>query len=382
MRVALVHDYLNQYGGGERVLGFLCEMFPRAHIFTLIYDERLTGGAFRGRQIHTSFLQKIPWAKKNHRFLPILMPLAVEQFDLSNFDLVISNSASFAKGVITKPYTKHISYCMTPTRYLWDDSQRHLQDFFGVKIFNRNKRLNARLAEAFGGARADIVSWFALPLLSYLRIWDQQASKRPDDFIAISEFVKQRIKKYYGRASLVVYPPVDSARFKISAEIADYFLMVGRLVSYKRFDLAIKVFNNLGWPLKIIGDGPERKRLQKLAVPNADIEFLGLVSDYKLPSYYSRARALIFPQEEDFGIVVVESMASGRPVVAFRGGGSLETIKEGETGVFFGEQTEESLTAVLREFNPFDFDSQKIKARATLFDKGIFREKFSAILNI
>ncbi|HEY4484583.1 MAG TPA: glycosyltransferase [Candidatus Paceibacterota bacterium] len=371
MRVALVHDYLNQYGGGERVLGFLCEMFPQAHIFTLIYDERLTGGAFRGRQIHTSFLQKIPWAKKNHRFLPMFMPLAVEQFDLSNFDLVISNSASFAKGVITKPYTKHISYCMTPTRYLWDDSQRYLHDFRGAKVLRQSK-----------WPSADIVSWLAPFFLNYLRIWDQQASKRPDDFIAISEFVKQRIKKYYGRISSVVYPPVDTARFKISSEIADYFLMVGRLVPYKRFDLAIKVFNNLGWPLKIVGDGPERRRLQKLADPNADIEFLGLVSDYKLPSYYSGARALVFPQEEDFGIVVVEAMASGRPVVAFRGGGSLETIKEGEAGVFFDEQTEESLTAVLREFNPFDFDPQKIKARATLFDKGIFKEKFCSVLKI
>ncbi|MBI2057434.1 MAG: glycosyltransferase [Candidatus Yanofskybacteria bacterium] len=358
MRVALVHDYLNQYGGGERVLGFLCEMFPWAHIFTLIYDERLTGGAFRGRQIHTSFIQKIPWAKKNHRLLPMFMPLAVEQFDLSKFDLVISNSASFAKGVITKPSTRHVSYCMTPTRYLWDDSHKYLEEFQHPLIIKKITPL----------------------LLSYLRLWDYQASKRPDSFIAISEFVKQRIKKYYNRPSSVVYPPVDTGRFRISSQIDDYFLMVGRLVSYKRFDLAIKVFNNLGWPLKIIGDGPQKKYLQKIAGKN--IKFLGLISDHKLPLYYSKAKALMFPQEEDFGIVVVEAMASGRPVVAFRAGGSLETIRDGETGIFFDQQTEESLTATLKDFNPFDFDSQKIKARATLFDKGIFREKFSTVLSI
>ena len=177
-----------------------------------------------------------------------------------------------------------------------------------------------------------------------------------------------------------MYPQVDTKRFKISKEIDDYFLMVGRLVPYKRFDLAIKVFNELNLPLKIIGDGPEKKRLQKLAVLNADIEFLGLVSDYKLPSYYSKAKALIFPQEEDFGIVVVEAMASGRPVIAFRGGGSLETVKEGETGVFFDEQKEESLKKVLKSFNPFDFDPEKIKARAILFDKEIFKENFTSTL--
>ena len=369
MRVAIIHDHLNQYGGGERVLSVLCEIFPQAHIFTLVYDEYLTGGAFKTKRIHTSFIQNIPLAKRNHRLLPMLMPLAVEQFDLSSFDLVISNSASFAKGVITKPYAKHISYCLTPARFLWDDSHKYLHDFYGSKVFRQSRWLNA-----------DIVSWLAPVFLNYLRIWDQQASHRVDQFVAISEFVRQRIKKYYKKDSHVVYPPVDTKRFKISKEIDDYFLMVGRLVPYKRFDLAIKVFNELNLPLKIIGDGPEKKRLQKLAAPNANIEFLGLVSDYKLPFYYSKAKALIFPQEEDFGIVVVEAMASGRPVVAFRGGGSLETVKEGETGVFFDEQKEKSLKKALKNFNPFDFDPEKIKARATLFDKEIFKENFTSTL--
>jgi len=363
MRIALIHDHLNQFGGGERVLSVFCEMFSRAHIFTLVYDERLTGGVFRGRQIHTSFIQKIPFAKNNHRLLPMLMPLAIEQFDFSEFDLVISNSASFAKGAITKPRTRHISYCMTPTRFLWDDSQQYLRDFRSAGTLRQGGWLNA-----------DIVSLLAPPLLNYLRIWDQQASRRVDEFIAISNFVKQRIKKYYQRDSSVIYPPVDTRKFTISSEIKNYFLMVGRLVPYKRFDLAVNAFNRLGWPLKIIGNGPQKKYLQKIAKKN--IEFLGLVSDYKLNRYYSQAKALIFPQEEDFGIVAVESMASGRPVVAFESGGSVETVREGESGVFFSEQTEESLMDALLKFNPFDFDSQKIKARATLFDKEIFKEKF------
>ena len=354
--MALVHDYLNQYGGGERVLGTFCEMFPRAPIFTLLYDEKLTGRAFHDRQVFTSFLQKIPGAKYYHRWLPMLMPLAVEQFDLSPFDLVISNSASFAKGVITKPQTRHISYCMTPTRFLWDDSHKYLDGF----------------------QRPGLIKKFTPFLLNYLRIWDHEASSRVDQFVAISSFVKGRIKKYYQRDSLVVHPPVDTMKFKVSGQIEDYFLMVGRLVPYKRFDLAINAFNELGWPLKIVGDGPQKEYLQKIAGKN--IQFLGLVSDYLLPTYYSRAKAVIFPQEEDFGIVLVETMASGRPVIAFRAGGGLETIKDGEDGVFFNEQTMESLLKTLIDFNHLDFDPQTIKARAVLFDKEVFKEKWREIV--
>ncbi|MDO8495710.1 MAG: glycosyltransferase [bacterium] len=356
MRVALVHDHLNQYGGGERVLSVFAEMFPYAPIFTLVYDEQLTGHSFHGKEIHTSFIQKIPWAKRNHRLWPVLMPLGVEKFDLSRFDLVISNSASFAKGIITKPKTKHIAYCLTPTRFLWDDSHKYIEEF----------------------QRPWIVKKLTPFLLNYLRIWDQEASHRVDQFVAISQFIKARVKKYYQREAEVIYPPVETKRFKISPEVDKYFLMVGRMVPYKRFELAVKVFNELGWPLKIIGDGPQKKYLQKIAKPN--IEFLGLISDHLLPAYYARAQALIFPQEEDFGIVVVEAMASGRPVVAFRGGGSLETIKEGESGVFFDEQTEESLLKTLRQFNPANFDSQQIRARSMLFDREIFKEKFEKVI--
>lgn len=338
-------------------MGTFCEMFPRAPIFTLLYDEKLTGRAFSDRRISTSFLQKIPGAKHNHRWLPMLMPLAVEQFDLSGFDLVVSNSASFAKGVITKPQTKHISYCLTPTRFLWDDSHKYLDEF----------------------QKPGLIKKFTPLFLNYLRIWDQEASGRVDQFVAISNFVSQRIEKYYQRDSMVVHPPVDTAKFKMTEQIADYFLMVGRLVPYKRFDLAIHAFNELGWPLKIIGDGPQKNYLQKIAKKN--IEFLGLLSDYRLPPFYSQAKAVIFPQEEDFGIVPVEAMASGRPVIAFRAGGSLETIKEYENGIFFDEQTTESLLIVLKSFNHLDFDPQAIKARAALFDKEIFKEKWRDVLN-
>jgi len=368
MRVAIIHDHLNQYGGGERVLSVLCEIFPQAHIFTLVYDEYLTGGAFKTKRIHTSFIQNIPLAKRNHRLLPMLMPLAVEQFDLSGFDLVISNSASFAKGVITKPYAKHISYCLTPARFLWDDSHKYLHDFYGSKVFRQSRWLNA-----------DIVSWLAPVFLNYLRIWDQQASYRVDQFVAISEFVRQRIKKYYKKDSRVVYPPVDTKRFKISKEIDDYFLMVGRLVPYKRFDLAIEAFNRLGWPLKIVGDGPQKIQLKKKAKDN--IEFTGLVSDEKLKNFYTHCRAFIFPQEEDFGIAPAEAMSAGRPVIAYRAGGVLEIIKEGTTGLFFDKQTPECLIETLKKFRSSDFDSQTIRQHALQFNEEVFKNKIRDFIN-
>lgn len=356
MKIALIHDYLNQYGGSERVLEALCEIFPNAPIYTLIYSEEATGGVFKNKEIRTSFLQKLPFSKKHHKFYPLLMPLAVEQFDLSYFDVVISTSSSFTKGVITKPKTLHINYCSTPTRFLWDDSHRYIDEF------------------KYPWPIKKIVPLF----ISYLRVWDKEAALRPDLFIANSNFVKNRIKKYYGREAEVIYPPIDASKYKISDKVGDYFLMVGRLVSYKRFDLAIKVFNAIDKPLKIVGDGPERKRLHKIAAGN--VEFLGLVSDYKLPELYSQARALIFPQEEDFGLVPLEAMASGRPVIAYRGGGALETVIDGQTGIFFDQQTEVDLVQALGRFEFTEFDSQLIHRHALEFDKKIFQEKISRLL--
>lgn len=358
MRIALVHEYLNQFGGAERVLRVLCSLFPEAPIYTLFYDAEATGNVFEGREIRTSFLQKAPFIKNYHRLFPLFMPVAIEQFDFSEFDVVLSISSSFAKGVITNPGTKHICYCLTPPRFLWDDSQKFVEEFRYPGFIRK-----------------------VLPLfITYLRLWDREASLRVDEFWSISNFVQDRVKKYYFKDTKVIYPPVNVSKFHISDKVGDHFFMVGRLVSYKRFDLAIKAFNELGWPLKIAGIGPEMKRLKKMAKSN--IEFLGLLSDKELADNYSEARALVFPQEEDFGIIPLESMASGRPVIAYRGGGALETIKEGETGMFFDKQTPKSLIEVLRKFDDNKFDSNACRAQAEKFDISVFKENILKHINI
>lgn len=356
MRVALVHDYLNQYGGAERVLTAFCEMFPDAPIYTLVYDAKLTGFAFEGRKIKTSFLQKIPLAASRHRYFPLFMPYAIEQFDLSSYDLVLSDSGSYAKGVITKPSALHISYCHTPHRYVWDNSHKLIEEFGYPKLLKVLSPL----------------------FMTYVRIWDAQAAQRPDAFIANSEFVRRRMKKYYGRDAQVIYPPLNWERFSIQ-EPADYFLMVGRMVPYKKFSLAVEAFNRLGFNLKIIGDGPARKKLEKRARSN--IEFLGLISEPYLAEYYARAQALIFPQEEDFGVVAAESMASGRPVIAYRGGGAVEIIKEGEDGIFFDEQTPSSLIDAMGRFQNIQFDPHLIRQHAMRFDKGRFKEEIGNFID-
>ncbi len=352
MKIALVHDYLTQLGGGERVLAEFCEMFPEAPIFTLIYDDKRTDGVFKNKKIYTSFLQKIPGSKKYFRGFVWLMPLAVEQFDFFDFDIVISVSHSFGKGIITKPSTKHICYCLTPTRYLWH----------------------------YPGLPFKLISQ---PILSYLRNWDYQAARRPDYFIACSENVRQRIKKYYNRESEVIYPPVDTGKFYISNEPKDYFLMVGRLVPYKRFDIAIEAFSKMPQErLMIIGDGPELRKLKikNKKLKNKNIKFLGRVSDEELPKYYANCRALIFPQEEDLGIAPLEAMASGKPVIAYRTGGALETVKEMETGLFFNKQNSKSLIEELIKFKESKFNPEKIRKYAQNFDKEIFKQKIYAEL--
>lgn len=354
MRIAFVHEYLNQFGGAERMLLALCAMFPDAPIYTLFYDKNATGGVFEGRDIRTSFLQNLPFVKKYHRGFPLLMPLAIEQFDFSNFDVVVSISASFAKGIITKPYTKHICICLTPPRFLWDDSHKFVEEFGYPKLI-RN---------------------ILPPFISYLRVWDREASYRVDEFWAISEFIKERIRKYYSKDSEVIYPPVSVSKFHISNEPGGYFLMTGRLVAYKRFDLGVKAFAKLGLPLKIVGIGSELKKLRycATALRAKNIEFLGLVSDTQLAELYSKAKALVFPQEEDFGIVPLEAMASGRPVIAFRSGGAVETIVEGKTGVFFDEQTVESLAYAVKSFDAIKLDPNDCRNQAEKFDVGVFKQ--------
>ena len=357
MKVALVHDYLIQYGGAEKTLEALCEIFPNAPIYTLLYNPKLVSERFPNRKIHSSFLQKIPFIRKHHRSFLTLMPFAIEQFDFSKYDLVISDSASFAKGIITNPSTKHICYCHTPTRYLWDDCHRYLSDF-------RLPILVKKMAPYF---------------LSRLRVWDYYAADRPDFFIASSEFIKRRIQKYYRKDSVVAYPPVSIDEFYISNGAKDYFLMVGRLLPYKKFDFAIKVFSESGLPLKIIGEGPEKKRLKKLAGKN--IEFLGFLGDESLKKYYAECKALIFPQEEDFGIVPLEAMASGRPIIAYKAGGALETVIEGKTGIFFDRQEKQSLLGAIASFEKIDWNSLEIREHAKRFDKEVFKREIANIIS-
>jgi glycosyltransferase involved in cell wall biosynthesis len=349
MKIALVHDYLVQYGGAERVLECFCEIWPYAPIYTLIYDEEKTHGIFKGKRIYTSFLQNFPYSRKNHRIFPPLMPPAIEQFDLSKYDVVLSDSSSYAKGVITPPDVLHICYCHTPMRYAWDDCQKYIEEFGFPKFIKK------------------MVPFF----MNYIRVWDRVSADRPDEYIANSNFVAGRIRKYYKKNSIVINPPVDVEKFQIGQKSGDYFLMVGRLMTYKCFDIVIEAFNELGWKLKIIGRGPDFKRLSKIAKPN--IVFMGRLSDEELAKTYSEAKAFIFPQEEDFGIVAIEAMASGGPIIAFRGGDIVEHVREGIEGIFFDEQTSDSLIGALKKFDFQKFDPQRIRERALPFDREIFK---------
>ncbi len=356
MRVALVHDYLTQYGGSERVLGALAQLFPEAPIYTLVSDDRLTGGAFRDRVIRTSFLQHWPFARRHHRLFLLAMPLAVETLDLSAYDLVISDSASFAKGVITKPATLHISYCHTPTRYLWLDAHRHIAELPAPRFARR-----------------------FIPLaLTYLRLWDVEASSRVDYFVANSRCVADRIRKFYHRDARVIYPPVLTDRFTVGGPPQGAYLMVGRMLPYKNFDAAIRAFNELRYPLTIVGDGPERRRLERIAGPT--VTFAGLVSDEELCRHYQRAAALVFAGEDDFGIAPVEAMACGRPVIAYRAGGALETVVDGVTGVFFDGETPAAIAAAVRRAERISFHPGRIREHALRFDAGTFKQEFQSFV--
>lgn len=358
MKAAIIHEYLNQYGGAERVLQVLTTLLPHAPIFTTLYDCALTGGVFDGRDVRMSFIQRLPFARRWHHLYSPLMPLAIEQFDTRAFDTVLSVSASFAKGVITAPDTRHVCYCLTPPRFLWDDSQRFVARFgYPIPI----------------GKLAPLA-------LSYLRLWDRQAAERVDEWIAISEFVRRRIAKYYHKDAVVVHPPVNVSKFPLSAEPGRYWLMVGRLVAYKNFDLAIRAFNRLGWPLKIVGSGIEERRLRAMAKPN--IEFVGAVTDERLARLYAGSHAVLFPQEEDFGIVPLEAMASGKPVVAFHGGGALETVIDRITGVFFYEQTVDDLMNAVDRASRITWLPQVCRGQAERFDIPVFRRKMGAALGL
>jgi glycosyltransferase involved in cell wall biosynthesis len=350
MNIALVHDWLTNVAGAEKVLLVLKEIFPKAPIYTSVFDSK-KARPFQKFDIRTTFLQNLPLVKNKREALIPLTPLAFENIDLGEFDLVISNTTMPAKGVITKPETIHICYCHTPTRYLWEPE------------------LDPRASKgAFSGFRRKIAH--------HLRIWDKVASDRPDYYFANSKYISKRIKKYYGRDSIVIYPPVDVNQFVPGDQekVQDYYLFVSRLIGYKKCDIVIEAFNKLGLPLMIIGSGPEKKYLQKIAKDN--IEFLGFLDDMELKKYYSQAKAFIFAAEEDFGIVPVEAMASGRPVIAYSRGGATETVVEGKTGLFFNQQTAKSLINAVKKFDPKKFDSKIIRQQAEKFSTERFKKEF------
>ncbi|TAL20061.1 glycosyltransferase family 4 protein [Patescibacteria group bacterium] len=351
MRVALVHDYLSQDGGAERVLRAFHDLWPEAPVYTLLYDEERANPVFRSWKIRTSFLQKFPGAVGHYRWYLPLMPTATESYDLSDYDFVLSSSSAFAKGVLCRPETLHISYCHTPTRYLWTDTHSYLSEL------NAPQPIKAMLSL----------------LSTNLRVWDRLAALRADRFIANSENVRERIRKYYGRQSVVIHPPVDLSQFSLAGRPENFYLTGGRLVSYKRFDLVVRAFNKLGLPLRIFGTGPEEERLRQLA--GANITFHGRVSDVEKAELYRKCLAFLHPQLEDFGITAIEAMGSGRPVIAYPAGGALETVIPGETGVFLQDQTWENLAHTVIRFDPGKFSPELIRSRALQFDSAVFKEK-------
>ena len=367
-RIAIVHYWFVNHRGGERVIESIASMFPQADIFSLVVDPDSLPASLRTRAIHTSFLQNIPGGTRWHRrFLP-LYPLALEQFDLAGYDLVLSSESGPAKGVLTSAKTCHVCYCHSPMRYLWD-------------FYHRYKN-----GSNFGS--------FSRPFFTlashYLRVWDSCSANRVDYFVANSRNVASRIRKHYRRDSAVIYPPVEVGAGYISGNTDDYYLAVGQLVDYKRFDLTISACNRLGRQLHIVGDGEQYSRLRRLA--GSTIHFLGALSDADLREEYAHCRALLFPGEEDFGMVPVEALSFGRPVIAYGCGGVTETvygfyadapIHPGDhSGVFFREQSVESLIQALEEFERAErhFSRASIKQQAERFSPQRFQTSLSLFL--
>lgn len=353
-RVAIVHDYLNQVGGAENVVLVFADMFPGAPIFTSVYDAERMGEPWNTFDIRTSFMQRISPRLGVAKALLPLYPTAFESFDLSAYDLVLSFTTAFAKGVITRPDTLHVCYCSNPTRFLW--------------MYDEYVRFE-RLPPGAGA----LLPWLATPM----RMWDFAAAQRVDQFVASAHNVKRRIAKYYRRSSEVIHAPIDASRFAVAPSPEDYFLVVSRLQSYKRIDLAVEACSWLGLPLHVVGDGPDRARLQAMAGPT--VRFFGRLGDVAVQHQMAHCRAFLFPGEEDFGLTPLEAQASGRPVIAYAGGGALETVIEGVTGRFFNEQTVQSLRQILENFEDA-FEPHVLRDHAMQFDKSVFARKLYALL--
>lgn len=354
-RVALVHDWLTTFGGAERCIILLHQLFPTAPIYTLVHDRRNTPPELEDARIVTSHLQRLPGSTTNwQRFLPA-MPYAIEQFDLRDYDLIISSCHAVAKGVLTHAGQKHLCYCYTPIRYVWDLYQTYLQHTRLSSMAERVFRVSAH----------------------YVRQWDYAAAQRVDKFLAISQTVQQRIKHTYNRDAPVVYPPVDTEFFTPDQTAGrDYYLLVSRFVPYKRVDLAVEAFSLREDPLLVVGDGPQEKRLKGMAGKN--VEFIGGVTDEELRTLYRNCRALVFPGEEDFGLTPVECMACGRPVVAYGRGGATETVLDGKTGVLFGDQTPNALDQAIDRLGRLEIDEAECRSQAQKFDERVFLAKVKA----
>lgn len=350
MNLAIVHDWLNQMGGAEDVLQALVTLYPDSPIYTSIYAPQLMPEAYRAWDIRTLWLNEMPSIHRHHQMYLPLYPLAWNGLNLSDYDVVLTNKSGFCHGLRVSSKTLHICYCLTPTRYVWQ-----FDGYIAREGFGKTVELALR------------------PLVAILKHWDYAAAQRVDHFIAISRDIQQRIQQFYQRDSVVIYPPVDTARFTPSAEIGDYFLIVSRLIPYKRIDLAVQAATRLGVRLKIGGRGRDLERLKAMA--GETVEFLGYVPDDQLPELMARCKAFIFPGLEDFGITPVQAQAAGRPVIAYSGGGALDTVIPGRTGELFDAMTVDCLTATLRDFDASRYHPADIRAHALQFDTQVFNRQ-------
>jgi len=360
MRVAIIHEWLSTYGGSERVTEEFLRLYPGADLFTIVdfYPEHLRG-FLHGRKITCSFIQRMPFARKHFRCYLPLMPLAVEQFDLGAYDLVISSSHAMAKGVLTRPHQLHISYVHSPMRYAWDLENRYLEA---------------------AGLNAGIKGFGARALMHYLRMWDTRTANGVDQFVANSNFVARRIRKAYGRSSIVVHPPVDVDRFELREQKDDYYVTVSRLVAYKRIDLIAEAFAAMpNRRLVIAGDGPEMGRIKAKAARN--VEVLGHQPFAAMRELLAGARGFVFAAEEDFGIAPVEAQACGTPVIAYGRGGIRDTVVPWETGIFFDRQAPEAIIAAINEFESVErFEPRRVRFNAERFSTPCFRREFERVV--
>jgi glycosyltransferase involved in cell wall biosynthesis len=354
MKVAIIHYWLVGMRGGEKVIEALCEMYPQADIFTHVYIPEMVSDRIRQHRIIPTFINALPRAAKMYKTYLPLMPLALEQLDLRGYDLVISSESGPSKGIIPPSDALHVCYCHTPMRYIWN------------------------MYHDYRDSAGRLTRWMMPALAHYLRIWDVTSAARVDSFVANSATVARRIHRYYGADSAVIHPPVDTSAFSIAApsELGDYHLMAGELVSYKRPDLAVRAFNEMKLKLVVIGGGEMLDEIRRIAGPT--ITVMGSQPFEILKQHYARCRALIFPGEEDFGMVPVEAMASGRPVVAFGRGGATETVADGISGVFFTDQTVEAISAAVKRLADLDIDPAKIAAHASQFGREQFFRKMRA----